>query len=1011
MITPHDLPGRAMSGTPPGSPDKQAEKEGRMAAEMYQKNIAQAQAENPTMDATSAGLETESPASMEKISNPLGNDANHDSNYKGKADEGFGKRTLVMWLLYLPVIFLFGMCYTEMGYGATTFKALSHHYDKSSKVVLAVFAVLFVAYTYDIGEWHGRTWTVLRNAIFALVTAASGTAAMMAFQGFPYLPLAVVLTFVPVWFGFIRIVLFSKVHVVDYVRSVGVVNVITGVFCLLTATIWCSVHNYWWGDDSKLRFKSVLLVDDLPTASACLSDCSWTNGLAAPSCSQGWVHPKGQEYMDAEEIDGDACFNLWSSTECLSLENGQYWEENKASGSFETFVESNGKAAAGAGTDGWLPHSVMNPACQSFACQKLMSHDSQAYCLPAFLLYSSQFIAAIAVMMLGSVSVMFARSVQHQHKHHVENQMNPVIKMFLTVGSVLLVMMWAAASIAGASMKTSNLVFALAFVAMAVMCITVGATIGKQALESELSKIPLVKNFSGAGSSVGFQGFFMLVGGWVFLPFFFFISFWNQLNRKYLQCTKDINQVGTEVNENELHLTLAGHRIWVAIKKWKWTLVFRKVIFWGTVYFVLSVGAAKYTNLFLAELLAALKRAELSLFAVSIVYIFVGLCMFLLPPVPGVPVYLTGGILLSGMAEKQFRPAMCAMEAPVCTLVPADSCTLDCATQMDHTAWSSQCEGTATETGGCLTPFGYPGGANNLGADGMATANTYFYIGILYASMFAFATKLLAISMQQKGIGGLLGKRVGIRQMVDVNSDTMKAIKVILTGEGWITKGKVCILVGGPDWPTSVLTGVLGLDLFPMLVGSLPVSLPIALTVAAGATLLKTDSSWVAIQGFTLSLAAMGQSILLVAALTEIEKTRKTHAAEIRALADDEEVKKLDEQVQREADAMLKATQWSRVPFLFKLILFLAAASMMIATLLFMWTGCFESVEVTTDLKLLEDHLDPEHKMPMSLSIITRPYGYIACAAEVLAWILNYLFGCWASRAAAKELKQSGAEP
>ena len=106
MITPHDLPGRAMSGTPPGSPDKQAEKEGRMAAEMYQKNIAQAQAENPTMDATSAGLETESPASMGKISNPLGNDANHDSNYKGKADEGFGKRTLVMWLLYLPVIFL-----------------------------------------------------------------------------------------------------------------------------------------------------------------------------------------------------------------------------------------------------------------------------------------------------------------------------------------------------------------------------------------------------------------------------------------------------------------------------------------------------------------------------------------------------------------------------------------------------------------------------------------------------------------------------------------------------------------------------------------------------------------------------------------------------------------------------------------------------------------------------------------------------------------------------------------
>lgn len=685
--------------------------------------------------------------------------------------------------------------------------------------------------------------------------------------------------------------------------------------------------------------------------------------------------------------------------------DGQYWETNEASGSFETFVESNGKTAAGAGPDGWVPQSKMNPACQSQECQKLMSHDPQAYCLPAFLLYSSQFIAAIAITLLGIVAVMFSRSVQHQHNANVEDRMNPVVKMFLTTGSVLVVMMWAAASIAGASMKLSNLVFALAFVAMAVMCIMVGVSIGTQALKTEINKIPLVKNFSGAGNSIGFQGFFVLLGGWVFLPFFFFISFWNQQNRKFVQCTKDLND-----HEKDLHLTLAGHRIWTAICNWKWTLVLRKVIFWGTAYFVLSVGAAKYTNLGLAELLAALKAAGLPLLAVSCIYICVGLCMFLLPPVPGVPVYLTGGILLSGMAEKQFRPPMCAMENAICTV---ESCSLDCETDMDNTAWSSQCEGTATVSDGCLTPFEYEGGVDNLGADGMAVVNTYFYMGIIYASAFAFLTKLLAICMQQKGIGGLLGKKVGIRQAVDVNSPTMKAIKIILTQDGCITKGKVCILVGGPDWPTSVLTGVLGLELLPMLMGSLPVSLPITLTVAAGATLLKTDSSWVAIQGFTLALAAMGQSITLVAALVEIEKTRKTHATEIEGMEDDREVKELDEQVQREAKAMEKATEWGRVPFFAKLLLVLAAGSMMVATTLFMYFACFERVEVTTDLELLEDHLDPEHKMPMSLSIITKPYGYIACAAEVLAWFLNFLFGCWASKAAARELagESTRAEP
>lgn len=59
-------------------------------------------------------------------------------------------------------------------------------------------AVLFVAYTFDIGEWHGQCWVALRHIILALVAVALGTAAMMAFQGHPYLPLAMVLTFVPV---------------------------------------------------------------------------------------------------------------------------------------------------------------------------------------------------------------------------------------------------------------------------------------------------------------------------------------------------------------------------------------------------------------------------------------------------------------------------------------------------------------------------------------------------------------------------------------------------------------------------------------------------------------------------------------------------------------------------------------------------------------------------------------------------------------------------------------------
>lgn len=39
---------------------------------------------------------------------------------------------------------------------------------------------------------------------------------------------------------------------------------------------------------------------------------------------------------------------------------------------------------------------------------------------------------------------------------------------------------------------------------------------------------------------------------------------------------------------------------------------------------------------------------------------------------------------------------------------------------------------------------------------------------------------------------------------------------------------KVSILVGGPDWPTSVITGILDLPMWPMLLGTMPVMIIIA---------------------------------------------------------------------------------------------------------------------------------------------------------------------------------------
>ena len=64
--------------------------------------------------------------------------------------------------------------------------------------------------------------------------------------------------------------------------------------------------------------------------------------------------------------------------------------------------------------------------------------------------------------------------------------------------------------------------------------------------------------------------------------------------------------------------------------------------------------------------------------------------------------------------------------------------------------------------------------------------------------------------------GVLLGKNVFVRQVVGVNSPMIKTMKLIL-GKPGFGVAKVAILVGGPDWPTSVLCGIMGLPLAPVL--------------------------------------------------------------------------------------------------------------------------------------------------------------------------------------------------
>eukprot|EP00451_Oxyrrhis_marina_P023366 CAMPEP_0204343322 /NCGR_PEP_ID=MMETSP0469-20131031/24823_1 /ASSEMBLY_ACC=CAM_ASM_000384 /TAXON_ID=2969 /ORGANISM="Oxyrrhis marina" /LENGTH=133 /DNA_ID=CAMNT_0051328401 /DNA_START=1 /DNA_END=399 /DNA_ORIENTATION=- len=95
----------------------------------------------------------------------------------------------------------------------------------------------------------------------------------------------------------------------------------------------------------------------------------------------------------------------------------------------------------------------------------------------------------------------------------------------------------------------------------------------------------------------------------------------------------------------------------------------------------------------------------------------------------------------------------------------------------------------------------------------------------------------------------------------------MRAVEVIVKQPG-LTLPKVMVLIGGPDWPTSVTTGILRCSLAEMLLGTLPVIFLVTPCILAGAFTLKASEpgAWSTVSTITLSAATTLQGCAMMLA-------------------------------------------------------------------------------------------------------------------------------------------------
>mmetsp|Transcript_20678 Transcript_20678/g.25073 ORF Transcript_20678/g.25073 Transcript_20678/m.25073 type:complete len:382 (+) Transcript_20678:1-1146(+) len=354
------------------------------------------------------------------------------------------------------------------------------------------------------------------------------------------------------------------------------------------------------------------------------------------------------------------------------------------------------------------------------------------------------------------------------------------------------------------------------------------------------------------------------------------------------------------------------------IKQWEFGSVCTKGLIWGMFFFTVSIGVARIVLVFLSWL-----REELDPVSVAIttgIIIAVGIIMFLLPPVPGVPVYITIGIVLVSKVE--------------------DS-------------------------------MGFVG-------------------GIMYGIALSLGLKISAIFMQQKIIGEMWGsKSVAIRSMVGINSVELRAMRRALSEPG-PSFGKVAILIGGPDWPTSVLTGIMRLSYPVMAFYSLPVVFLIAPCVVSGALLVKASAEggiYESLNSLAVTLTVVVQSGSMIVAAQTLAKYAVKYEAELRAEEPDQEVLKLEQKKARKVAIAKELASWKHLSFPTKLL--------HITSVLLMTASCWAFQLIGTTLFVtfdITDSIDEDLNGDV-LSLIKDP-GYVALAAfgAASAWYFIFRF-------------------
>eukprot|EP00411_Alexandrium_monilatum_P089422 CAMPEP_0175747828 /NCGR_PEP_ID=MMETSP0097-20121207/59304_1 /TAXON_ID=311494 /ORGANISM="Alexandrium monilatum, Strain CCMP3105" /LENGTH=608 /DNA_ID=CAMNT_0017056301 /DNA_START=1 /DNA_END=1825 /DNA_ORIENTATION=- len=387
----------------------------------------------------------------------------------------------------------------------------------------------------------------------------------------------------------------------------------------------------------------------------------------------------------------------------------------------------------------------------------------------------------------------------------------------------------------------------------------------------------------------------------------------SAVNQRVRRCR---GRLCKDKESEQLCMTERMSELIAGMAEWNWV----RVTFW--IYVMASVMMIyKMTPIFLNVLLAWMSHvmADLSFTWICLSTFAAGMVLFMLPPIPGPPIYLFGGVVIS------------------------EKC-----------------------------PWG-------------------FWWGSIVCIVLCFILKLTACAVQQKLFGEMLGNVQSVRRAVGVHKPFIRAIEMVLRRPG-LSFGKCMILCGGPDWPTSVLAGILRISLRQCLLGTVPIILNVVPLTLTGSFYLKRDVSqvWIRAGNLMFSVVALVSVVFWVGMGWAIQDVfEREHENLTRAKEEYIDLEWLDHR----ASLMTAkcAVVWSDLFALFvKAPYFSGAACLVLVGVAFFWRSalCFGSFKVTDDMEaLVWFGSDGLIRSPGAVGLALAAVGYMGLVTfKMWAW-------------------------